>query len=48
MKGVVGEDIESVDSIKTKWVKLDDLDLPFFYDGEDKIPTPGIKGGWGW
>ena len=44
VKGVVGEDIESVDSIKTKWVKLDDLDLPFFYDGEDKIPTRGMIG----
>ena len=44
VKGVVGEDIESVDSIKTKWVKIDDLELPFFYDGEDKLPTRGVLG----
>lgn len=44
VKGVVGEDVESVDSIKTKWVKLDGLDLPFFYDGNDKIATRGMLG----
>lgn len=44
VKGVVGEDIESVDSVKTKWVKLDNLDIPLFYDGDDKIPTRGMLG----
>jgi hypothetical protein len=41
VKGVVGEDIESVDSQKTKWVKLEDLELPLFYDSDDKVPTRG-------
>jgi len=44
VKGVVGEDIESVDSVKTKWVKIDDLDIPFFYEGDNKVPTRGILG----
>ena len=44
VKGVVGEDIESVDSIKTKWVKIDDLDLPFFYEDNDNLPLRGVLG----
>jgi len=44
VKGVVGEDIESVDSIKSKWVKLDNLDIPLFYDGNDSIPIRGQLG----
>jgi hypothetical protein len=44
VKGVVGEDIESVDSIKSKWVKLDDLDIPLFYEGNDSIPLRGQLG----
>lgn len=44
VKGLVGEDIESVDSIKTKWVKIDGLELPFFYDGDDDKPTRGCLG----
>lgn len=44
VKGVVGEDVESVDSIKTKWVKIDDLELPLFYEGEDNLPMRGMLG----
>jgi hypothetical protein len=44
VKGLVGEDVESVDSIKTKWVKIDDLELPLFYEGEDKLPMRGMLG----
>ena len=44
VKGVVGEDIESVDSIKTKWVKLDGLDIPLRYEGDNKVPTRGLLG----
>lgn len=44
VKGIVGEDVESVDSIKTKWVKIDDLELSFFYDAEDSVPTRGCLG----
>jgi hypothetical protein len=44
VKGVVGEDIESVDNIKTRWIKIDDLDLELFYDGDDKIATRGQLG----
>lgn len=44
VKGVVGEDIESVDSVKTKWVKIDDLDIPLYYEGNNKVPTRGILG----
>lgn len=44
VKGLVGEDVESVDSIKTKWVKIDDLDLPLFYDGDDEKPSRGQLG----
>jgi len=44
VKGVVGENIESVDSVQTKWVKLDNLDIPLFYDGDDKVATRGMLG----
>lgn len=44
VKGIVGEDVESVDSIKTKWVKIDDLDLPFFYEDNDDKPLRGVIG----
>lgn len=44
VKGLVGEDIESVDNMKTKWVKIDNLDLPFFYDNDEKVATRGQLG----
>ena len=44
VKGVVGEDVESVDTIKTKWVKIDDLELPLFYDGNEDVPMRGTLG----
>jgi hypothetical protein len=44
VKGVVGEDVESVDSVKTKWVKLDNLDIPLYYEDNDKVPSRGMLG----